>query len=346
MKGRGSNQKLDWIDKFDPRVTGLAAPKGTLFRFVPTTGFPTLLIKGDDGFSQDWQAFGEGDQPFVYFVTPGTGNFPTIQSAIDQAFADGSGLQVATIYVPPGTYNENLTFRPGQAIIGQNANVSVGAIRIVGQHTYTPPVGSDPLAAQVCLQGMSFIDLADGHTMEILGAQPYFFTVSGCSFTKGDFTGNCIRCLNASGILVLAQSSTTYHGSPDPVVRSSSQVMVIQQMSHASGGVGPMLDYDGGSSVQFFNNSQLNNAPYVVNMQNGTMFCQGAFVGSFGTDPDGFRLGAGAVAYVTNSTFIVNAGTGYVFQGTGTVNGAMIVYGINSNKDPGLTFNLLASDPS
>lgn len=51
-------QRIDIIDSFDPRLTGLAGKKGTTFRYIPAVGTPELLIKTDDGFSVNWLPVG------------------------------------------------------------------------------------------------------------------------------------------------------------------------------------------------------------------------------------------------------------------------------------------------
>lgn len=53
-QGGSKTQRVDIIDIYDPRVTGRAAPKGTLFRYIPVVGNPELLIKQDDGFTVNW----------------------------------------------------------------------------------------------------------------------------------------------------------------------------------------------------------------------------------------------------------------------------------------------------
>jgi len=58
--GHGGNktQRIDITDSYDPRIVGRAAQKGTLFRFIPASGDPELLIKKDDGFSTEWESVG------------------------------------------------------------------------------------------------------------------------------------------------------------------------------------------------------------------------------------------------------------------------------------------------
>lgn len=50
--------RVDITDSYDPRDVGAAATKGTLFRYIPTVGDPTVLIKADEGFSMNWIPLG------------------------------------------------------------------------------------------------------------------------------------------------------------------------------------------------------------------------------------------------------------------------------------------------
>ncbi len=345
--GNSKNQKIDWINSFDPRITGLASPKGTLFRFVPATGLAELLLKQDNGFSTDWRAMASAAPEGVYYVTP-DGEYPTIQSAIDQAYADGSGVdgKFGVIFIGPGEYTENLIFRPGQALIGDATLVSIGAIQINGQHVYTPPAGGEILEKTVNLQGVSLFNTQAGPTITINGVNEGFFNCNGVTFAKGG-TGPCVYCPLVSCILVMAQCNIVANDSPDPCFISHAMVTVLQQNSHQSGGTSPLLEYLGNGSVNFSSNNMLGNSPYIASFAAGTIFATFNFVGTFAADADGFRVGTGATMYFVNGTIIVTPGTGYAFQGEGIVNGAMIVYGGgNGTKDPALTFNLLPSDPS
>lgn len=62
-------QRVDVIRSTDPRSTGYAAKKGTLYRYIPASGSPELLIKTDDGFSVNWTPLGaEASVPFYVEV--------------------------------------------------------------------------------------------------------------------------------------------------------------------------------------------------------------------------------------------------------------------------------------
>ena len=51
---RNFAQRYDLYGETDPRTVAVAAQKGTLFRLLPPSGDPTLLIKEDDGLTTNW----------------------------------------------------------------------------------------------------------------------------------------------------------------------------------------------------------------------------------------------------------------------------------------------------
>lgn len=67
-KGGITTQRVDIIDNYDPSIVGRAAAKGTLFRFIPNVGTPTLFIKLDNGFSTNWINFSAGSSAEVIEV--------------------------------------------------------------------------------------------------------------------------------------------------------------------------------------------------------------------------------------------------------------------------------------
>lgn len=73
-RGGSKTERIDIIDSYDPRVTGRAALKGTLFRYIPTSGTPEVLIKGDDGFSTDWAPVGTQNLPITVAAAASTAN--------------------------------------------------------------------------------------------------------------------------------------------------------------------------------------------------------------------------------------------------------------------------------
>lgn len=331
----------------NPTQTAVDALKGTLFIYAPTNGDSQLFQKQDDGFSTNWLAVQQATPTAenIFYVVPG-GEYPTIQSAIDAAYAAGSGVggNTATIYIPPGQYTENLVFRPGQSLVGQAANISVGSVSIIGQHTYEAPAGGDILYKTVLLQGLFFVDNDSGNTITVNGVNEGFFLLSGCQYAKTSVTGRFALCTNPNTIFVFSQGSSVQSNSTDPSIESFANITVVQQMNFSSNAPGPFVLYQGSGTLQFFNNQALSVSPYVLSIQGGQAFVGFNFLGTFAPNSDCIRCEG--LAYLFNSTLLSSVGTGYVLQGTGTINGGMIVYGISNAKDPALTFNLLSSDPS
>jgi len=111
--GGSQTERIDIIDSYDPRVTGRAASKGTLFRYVPSAGVPILLIKTDDGFSTNWISAGGGGGGGSYTasnVGVGTGVYKTTVGTDFQFKTLTAGANV-TITTP--TANEILISASG-----------------------------------------------------------------------------------------------------------------------------------------------------------------------------------------------------------------------------------------
>lgn len=83
--GGNKTQRVDIIDSVDPRVAGRAAQKGTLFRYIPAVGNPTVLIKTDDGFSTNWSEASQSestDTTFLANFNLGVGNVTVLARKI------------------------------------------------------------------------------------------------------------------------------------------------------------------------------------------------------------------------------------------------------------------------
>lgn len=85
--GRGGTKvwRVDIADTYDPRITGRAAQKGTLFRYIPSVGDPELLIKADDGFSTNWISFGTA----IPITVAQAGSVANVNLAVAPANLDG-----------------------------------------------------------------------------------------------------------------------------------------------------------------------------------------------------------------------------------------------------------------
>jgi len=79
------------------------------------------------------QSIVSGVGPYNYIVAP-SGNFLSIQDAINNAVADGYGVAGTTIAIVPGTYTENLTLAANINLMGTGGE---GETIIIGVHT--PP---------------------------------------------------------------------------------------------------------------------------------------------------------------------------------------------------------------
>ena len=58
--GGSKTQRVDIIDRYNPSVVGRAAPKGTLFRYIPVAGTPIVFVKDDDTTDTAWTPVGGG----------------------------------------------------------------------------------------------------------------------------------------------------------------------------------------------------------------------------------------------------------------------------------------------
>lgn len=351
MFGGSFMQRVDISDSYDPRVVGRAAPKGTLFRYVPSVGQPVLLIKSGSGDTAWIDASGTTlpNPKYVYTVAANGTPYATIQSALNAAEADGCGVGGVhgTVLVAPGTYTENLVLKSGVSIVALSSPVNINSVRLVGQHSYVMHPTGDPLEPAIYLSGLDLIDNnPSGDTILVTGtpADSGFFQVMNCNFSKSGASGRCIHYNAPNLIGVVAQCAIIYGGSSDPVIEAQGYVLSVALTSHSSNSTMPFLRFSGVGTVNFFNNQALTNAPFICEIQSGNVYDFGNFLGSFQADADGIRVAAGVTYYCTHSTLIVPVGTGYAWQGSGTLNGTLIAYGISNAKDPSLTFNLLPSD--
>jgi len=62
MANAGSTlaQNYDLAESIDPRVVAVAAPKGTIYRYIPQIGAPEILVKQDDGATTNYVVLGGG----------------------------------------------------------------------------------------------------------------------------------------------------------------------------------------------------------------------------------------------------------------------------------------------
>lgn len=94
-----------------------------------------------------------------YIVSPTLGdggNYSTVQSAMDAAFAAGGGV----VLIRPGTYTENLTMRAFVDLVGASVDgrppSGLVQIEIVGNHTFTAGAGFEiSLFTNICFTALA-----------------------------------------------------------------------------------------------------------------------------------------------------------------------------------------------
>jgi hypothetical protein len=130
---------------------------------------------------------------YQYVVTGSNpGPFHTIQTAINQALADGA---TTTIFVQPGTYTENLTLYSGIDIQGS----SEGQVTIIGLHTL-PTTGTFTIANCYLVSDTDIFNQADAGTTVVVLQNCTFALLSGYIFNLINWTGDLgiTRCLDSS----------------------------------------------------------------------------------------------------------------------------------------------------
>lgn len=121
-KGANQTQRINIIDSYDPRSTGRAAQKGTLFLFIPASGDCELLVKQDDGYSTNWEAVGGGSSPtpstFVTVASTGNVNIAVAPATVDGIAYDTVLLKNQFIQADRGVYQFNGTGQPLTRLAG------------------------------------------------------------------------------------------------------------------------------------------------------------------------------------------------------------------------------------
>jgi hypothetical protein len=340
----------DYADIINPTAgAGFQAPVGSTYRYIPVDGSAPSFYQKTGAAATAWTPLGGAVPPvnpdFVYTVGVNA-MFSTIQAAITQALADGCGNgQFGQILVAPGQYIENLTFTDGIVIspFGES-NGAIEPVTIGGHHTFTPTAGGNQLDRAVYLVSLTFSDNAIGDTISVLGVNPGFFSISQCNVLKN--TAGHFLTINPPNVIGVAAALVAINfASTDSFILANNNIMSLAQCSFQSFASAPLVDYNGtAAQLVIANCIVLANGPYIAAINSGNCVIFDGNLQTLAANADGVRVAAGANVTVTNTAILCPVGTGYVFQGAGTVNGTLIAY-INPNKDPGLTFNLMASDP-
>lgn len=145
---RPENIEVPHIDIRDPGINDFGWPIGKIWvNRIDNQAFILTSITSFNGTSRaNWETIvyvPPTPPPILYPITPyvvgpvGQADYQTIQSAMNAAFSANPGG--AQIYIQPGVYNENLTFRGNQAIC---SFYSEGLVNIFGTHTLPPSVNT------------------------------------------------------------------------------------------------------------------------------------------------------------------------------------------------------------
>lgn len=174
-----------------------------------------------------------GNFPITPFVVGpvGQAGYQTIQSGLDAANAAGGG----SVYVLPGTYNENLVLYGNTDIVGNPGNSDSGTagntVVIIGTHT--PPLTGSFTVANIRLESATdiFNSAAAGSSSLILinifvaVTNGYIFNLPNwtgafVSYNVGEGSTNNGVINNTAGALAFLVSATHGAGTANPMITS------------------------------------------------------------------------------------------------------------------------------
>ena len=119
----------------------------------------------------------------IYRVGPtGSGFFFTsIQSAIDQAVADGftTSANPAVVEIAPGAYTESVALKPGVSL----SAIQGGTVTVTGNHTYAVSNGLTRAQNSITMTNVTLTTL-NGITLSISGTAPMQLTINGGTIQK------------------------------------------------------------------------------------------------------------------------------------------------------------------
>lgn len=170
-----------------------------------------------------FQSIFSGSGPYVYIVAP-NGNFPTIQSAIDQANTDGYSALGTTISIAAGTYNESLTLIENINLVGSSGEEEV---QIVGVHT--PPIAGTFIASNIIFTSLtSILSSAAAGACDI----KFYDCIFNCA------NGYALDVAAWTGLIVIESCDEVPAGSNGIVFNNGSAKVNITSSSIGSGAVG------------------------------------------------------------------------------------------------------------
>lgn len=200
------------------------------------------------------------------YIVTGTqpGPFHTIQSAIDQAVADGV---TTTIFVRAGTYTENLTLATGINIQGANSD----DVAIIGVHV-PPAAGLIAISQCQLSSATSILSSAVAGTADITIDSCLLNATSGSLFALANWSGD-LSITNCSDISASNSISTNTGGS----------ALTIKDSSIGSGATAMAVTG-------------------VTSIYNSRIFCAMAITGNAAVSIDGGSIIDGAITLATPAT--------------------------------------------
>lgn len=245
-QGGSKFERVDIIDNYDPRVTGRAATKGTMFRYIPAAigADPIILLKQDEGFTTNWICIcGPDAEVCTPVVAASTPECPPPELAPDLGEAEsfvalgGSAISNTGLSVLDG----DLGLDPGSSVTGFPPGVVTGTQHVNDAIAIAAKAAA--LAAWTDLQGRApgTLITAGGSGLDALVLLPGTYT----SATTMGLSVGATLTLDAAGdpnavwIFQVGSALTLGGGSTILVINGGSAANVFWQMgTSATIGVG------------------------------------------------------------------------------------------------------------
>lgn len=147
------------------------------------------------------------------YVVP-TVAYPTIQSAIDAAFAAGhhDSNNLAVVAVSPGNYTENLTLKSGVCLLGRGGGSR--DVRVIGKATYQASINQSQALNTITVHNINFHSNSAGNTFELSGSNASRLNMRDCSLTKAAGDSSTILVVNGSQTFMFCDRTSIQHSDP------------------------------------------------------------------------------------------------------------------------------------
>lgn len=239
--------------------------------------------------------------PYVVDLNPNLGQFTSVQSAINQAVADGSSLTTQkTVLIHPGVYNESVTFAEFVNIVGANPDGSTGGVELNGNAVIN-------INGSLGISGIRFNSPNATAALTCTGVTTSSCVFDMCTFDSENSTN--IVCDNASFSAFLKTSTLqaengfkNFDVQDGNFVISNCLVQAADTISTVSG-AGQLLFV--GSLV--FDGFTLTDNAFVIGL---------SCLLQYDTQPV-FTIGPTATALACNTIFECGTPSGFFVEGTG-----------------------------